>query len=187
VKIQLRIVGEDLASLHNRLTRQCWAVLAPLIPERTLWRDYRNLSRRLKAVLCRRIEARQYCGQAFHCDSFLHSVDPGQTYRKAVPASESEHTNRYLLTSGSSAGQMIGELAHESLRVLTESKPGAKIKGTGLKVRRTLRDAFRDHLYRNEACGETPLCSINEPVNAWVRHVIPGADGQFAGPKQRGM
>jgi hypothetical protein len=181
VKIQLRIIGEDLASFHARLSRQCWSVLAPRLADGGLTGDYRALNRRLKAVLSRRIEARQYCGQAFHCDAFLNPVDPGTAYRKSVPPHECEHTNHYLLTSVTSAGQLIGELAHECLAILSEAKHGANIRGAGRSVRRTIRDLFRDHLYRNEACGETPLCSINEPVSPWLRHAMPGSEGQFSG------
>jgi hypothetical protein len=52
--------------------------------------------------------------------------------------------------------------------VLAEARPAARIKGVGRRVRQEIRDILRDHLYRNESCGESPLCAINEPIDAWV-------------------
>jgi hypothetical protein len=180
MKYQLRLVGEDLFALHAQLSRRCWAVLSTLLPEAGRWGAYRSLRRRLKAMLTARVEAREYCGQAHSCDAFLHPVEPGQVYRKAVSTCEADHTNRYLLTSTATPGQLVGELSKECLMVLAQAKPGALIKGAGRRVRRAIREVLRDHLYRNESCGETPLCGLSEPIDPWARHQIKGAV-QFAG------
>ena len=180
MKYQLKLVGQDLFSFYQQLTRRCWDVLATLLPEAGRWGAYRLLRRRLKKALSSRVEAREYCGQSLSCDAFLHPVEPGQVYRKAVPACEADHTNRYMLTSTATPGQLVGELSRECLLVLAEAKPGALIKGAGRRIRRTLREVLKDHLYRNEACGETPLCGLSEPIDPWVRHPIKGVV-QFAG------
>ena len=41
-------------------------------------------------------------------------------------------------------------------------------------------DVLKEHLYRNESCGDTPLCGLSEPIDPWVRHPIKGVV-QFAG------
>src|SRR5690349_8518667 len=149
MKYQLRLIGEDLFAFHSQLSRRCWTVLSTLLPEGKWWGAYRSLRRRLKDALSKNVEAREYCGLAFHCDAHLNPVEPGQPYRKAVPACEADHTNRYLLTSTATPGQLVGELSKECLQVLAESRPGSLIKGAGRRIRRTIREVLRDHLVRN--------------------------------------
>lgn len=180
MKYQLRLVGQDLFAFYHQLSRRCWDVMATLLPEAGRWGAYRTTRRRLKAALTSRVEAREYCGQAHTCDAFLHPVEPGQAYRKTVPACEADHTNRYLLTTTATPGQLVGELSKECLLVLSQAKPGARIKGAGRRIRRTIREVLKDHFYRNESCGETPLCGLSEPVDPWARHQIKGLV-QFAG------
>ena len=182
MKYQLRLIGEDLYAFHAQLSRRCWTVLSTLLPEAGRWGAYRSLRRRLKDALSKRVEAREYCGQAFHCDAHLNPVEPGQQFRKAISAGEADHTNRYLLTSQATPGQFVGELSKECLLVLTQARPAAPIKGAGRRIRRAIREVLRDHLYRNEACGVSPLCGVSEPVDPWARHAKPGAV-QFAGQR----
>jgi len=180
MKYQLRLVGQDLFAFNHHLSRRCWDIMATLLPEAGRWGAYRAIRRRLKAVLSSQVEAREYCGQAHSCDAFLHPVETGQAYRKAVSTCEADHTNRYLLTTTATPGQLVGELSRECLLVLAQARPGARIKGAGRRIRRTIRDVIKDHLYRNEACGETPLCGLSEPVDPWIRHPMQGAV-QFSG------
>ncbi|HKS16229.1 MAG TPA: hypothetical protein VJU16_02900 [Planctomycetota bacterium] len=180
MKYQLRLIGQDLFSFHAQLSRRCWAVLSTLLPEGGRWGSYRSLRRRLKDALSRRVEAREYCGLAFHCDAHLNPVEPGQPFRKAVPAGEADHTNRYLVTSSATPGQLVGELSRECLLVLAQARPGNLIKGAGRRIHRAIREVLRDHVYRNEACGVTPLCGVSEPVDPWSRRATPGPV-QFAG------
>lgn len=182
MKYQLRLIGQDLFAFHAQLSRRCWSVLSTLLPETGRWGAYRTLRREIRNVLSKWVEAREYCGQAYHCDAYLNPVEPGQLYRKAVTTGEADHTNRYLLTSTATPGKLVGELSKGCLLVLVHARPGSLIKGAGRRIRRTVRDVLRDHLYRNEACGATPLCGVSEPVDPWVRHETPGAI-QFSGPR----
>ena len=175
MRYQVRLVGEDLSSFHHRLCRHAWAVLETLLPDRGREAAYRALFRRLKKVFSARIEAHEYCGRASACDAFLHAVDPGLGYRKTVPAGEAASTNHYLLGPAVTPGQLIGELSRESLVVLSSSKPGARIKGAGRRIHRAIREAFRDRLFRNEACGQTKLCGVSGTVDPWRRHPLRGA------------
>lgn len=172
MRYQFRLIGEDLATFHSQLARRTWAVLSTLLPEQGQWGAYRSLRRRLKRVLSSRIEAREYCGQACACDSFLHAVDPGEGFRKSVPRAEAALTQHYLLKPATTPGVLVGELSRECLVVLSEAKPGVRIKGAGRRLHRAIRDALHGRLHRNEACGGTKLCEVSEPVELWQRRPV---------------
>jgi hypothetical protein len=173
MRYQLRLIGEDLVGFHLHLAKHAWSVLSMLLPERGRWGAYRSLFRRLKATLDGRIEARKYCGQASACDAFLHAVDPGEGYRKTVPRPEAELTRHYLLKPDVTPGQLVGELSRQCLVVLSEAKPGARIKGAGRRLHRAVRESLHGRLYRNESCGGTKLCEVNEPADLWNLMSVP--------------
>jgi hypothetical protein len=171
MRFQLRLLDGNLAGFNRHLSRRCWMSVAALVPEGSRWRACRSVFRHVKSVLQNRIEAREYCGNAFPCDAFLNPVEEGQAFRKSVPPAEAERTGHYLLAPGTTPGQLVAELSRECLKVLADASPRAGIRGTGRGVRMEIRAALKPLVYRNDSCGTNPLCRVNNPVDAWTRKV----------------
>lgn len=173
MRYQLRLLDQNLPGFARQLARLAWTTVERVADRTPDHRLLRPMYRAVRRVLKDRLQAFRYCGATHRCEDSLEPAGKAVVFsHEAWPG---EHVKVYLLRLGTTPAVLEQELTVALNRAAVEALPGVRLPGVARALRAISDDMLRPQIFTAEECGETPLCSMNEPYDPWDRMDLTNA------------
>jgi hypothetical protein len=165
MRYQIRLLDQNLPGFTRELALAAWHAVDALIPEPPGDALYRAIFRGFRTVFRSRVEAFRFCGATGDCE---HSLQP-KALVKSFPHERraGERIRVYLTGPESPPEKILNELVAKAVKATAQRFPKRHLPGLARGLRNVLEKGLHGKLFESRACGESPLCPMNEAIDPW--------------------